>query len=130
MHSPTTPQYELEYEHDNGNKFETVGYGKLTYILQIQLPDHACLGDLSGAMVILCLVEPCQTGGKDARKEPASYSTTLETVAMDLKSVRAVVGRVKRGRRWHIVDRFDDCAMTVFEEVHEGGAANEGDEDE
>jgi hypothetical protein len=42
------------------------------------------------------------------------YTRTTATIATDLQTIEAVVGRVKTREKWHILDRTDGLAQTVF----------------
>ena len=57
---------------------------------------------------------PCSTGGKDATRELTTYTETTAQVVIDLRTVECVVGRVRRGNEWGIIDRSGDFARTVF----------------
>ncbi|KAF8512809.1 hypothetical protein JB92DRAFT_2926436 [Gautieria morchelliformis] len=63
---------------------------------------------------LLALVMPCSTGGRDATKVVTTYSLTMAPIVIDLRTVECVVGRVRRGNEWGIVDRSGDYARTVF----------------
>ncbi|KAF8487603.1 hypothetical protein JB92DRAFT_2952457 [Gautieria morchelliformis] len=63
---------------------------------------------------LLALVMPCSTGGRGATKVVTTYSLTTAPIVIDLRTVECVVGRVRRGNEWGIVDRSGDYARTVF----------------
>jgi hypothetical protein len=63
---------------------------------------------------LLALVEPCSTGGKDATRELTTYEATTAPIIIDLRTIECVVGRVRRGNEWGIIDRSGDFARTVF----------------
>ncbi|KAF8513753.1 hypothetical protein JB92DRAFT_2921698 [Gautieria morchelliformis] len=63
---------------------------------------------------LLALVMPCSTGSRDATKVVTTYSLTTAPIVIDLRTVECVVGRVRRGNEWGIVDRSGDYARTVF----------------
>ena len=44
----------------------------------------------------------------------ATYMETTAQVVIDLWKVECVVGRVRRGNEWGIIDRSGDFACTVF----------------
>jgi hypothetical protein len=63
---------------------------------------------------LLVVIQPCSTIGKDATCEVTTYSETTVPVVVDLRTVECVVGPVKRGNEWGIVDRSGEFAQTVF----------------
>lgn len=65
--------------------------------------------------MVLALVTPCKTEGRDASLELVSYTTTLAPIVMDILSIKAVVGRILTRNAWWIIDRSPDLASTVFE---------------
>jgi hypothetical protein len=80
-----------------------------------ELPEDAFLGELSGVTWLLALVTPCNTGGRDAVQEYTTYSTQAASVITDLRSIRAVVGRVYSRTDWAIVDRSSALSHAAFE---------------
>jgi hypothetical protein len=52
--------------------------------------------------------------GKYVTREATTYCTTSTEIVIDLQAISCVVGRVKRGRDWGILDRSGDLARTVF----------------
>lgn len=110
-----------------------MGYGQLMRVLECPLPLHTIFGVHSGKTRLLALVEPFQTQGLDARDAIVGYKDTLTLLAMDVRDVKAVVGRVKRGNKWWIVDRFDACVPSFDEgeeDFAEGGEDGGQDESE
>lgn len=91
-------------------------YGQLQYIVELT---HHGRDDIqppipiSGSILLAC-IQPCITNGKDATQELTSYRRMSTTIFVDLKTVECVVGRVKRGQDWFIIDRSGDFARTVF----------------
>jgi hypothetical protein len=57
---------------------------------------------------------PCITEGKDATCELTTYGQVSTSIVIDLQTIGCVVGRVKRGKTWGIVDRSGELARTVF----------------
>jgi hypothetical protein len=43
-----------------------------------------------------------------------TYEATTAPVIVDLRTIENVIGRVKRGNEWGIIDRGGDFARTVF----------------
>lgn len=56
----------------------------------------------------------CSTGSKDTTQELATYTETTALVVIDLRTVECVVGQVRRGSEWGIIDHSGDFARTVF----------------
>jgi hypothetical protein len=65
---------------------------------------------------LVAFVEPCITLGKDTTKEVTTYQRTSSTIFIDLQAIGCVVGRIKRGNNWAIINRSEDLARTVFVE--------------
>lgn len=118
-----------------------IGYGQLLRIVACELPQDAIFGDYAGKTHILALIIPCQTQGRDGRETLASYTQTLQPLVMDLRDVKAVVGRVRTRQKWWILDQFDAAIPTFYEEevnaelgtqdeTGQGAAAQEDDWDD
>ncbi|KAJ2913165.1 hypothetical protein MD484_g7253, partial [Candolleomyces efflorescens] len=107
-------KYELEYEHED-QLVDNLGYGELISVIALEIPaERNIFRELAGQTVLLAHVTPCKTGRKDARRELVSYSACYQSQIMDVRCVTAVVGRIKRGKKWYILDRFEDCAIAAF----------------
>ena len=89
-------------------------YGQLHYILDIVLPRSDLIRLPQRQHRLLACIEPCLTQGKDATKEVVTYRRTSTTIFVDLQVIGSVVGRVKRGNEWAIIDRSEDLARTAF----------------
>lgn len=112
-------QYEVEVEDGDGEVSREVFYGKLELILECDIPDKKFWGRyLQGTTVLLAVVTPCVTMGKDAAQELTTYQHTTTQVVTDLRAISAVVGRVKTRNRWGIVDRSQDSSRTEFIPSH------------
>ncbi|KAF8583623.1 hypothetical protein K439DRAFT_1617330 [Ramaria rubella] len=70
--------------------------GQLQYILEVNMPRSNALGITEPRHHLLALVKPCMTGNKD---------TT---------AISAVIGRIKCGNKWVIIDHSRDLAHMVF----------------
>jgi hypothetical protein len=99
---------------DEPEQIHQIFYGKLECILDIVLPRAPRINIMTPKHHLLALVTPCSTGGQDATKVVTMYSVTTAPIVVDLRTVECVVGRVKRGNEWGIVDRSGDYARTVF----------------
>ena len=112
-------KYEVEVEDGDGEPFREIFYGKLELILECDIPDERFWGrDLQGTTVLLAVITPCVTRGKDAAKELTTYQHTTTQVVTDLRTISAVVGRVQTRNRWGIVDRSEDSSRTEFIPSH------------
>ena len=64
---------------------------------------------------LLALVTPCNTGGRDAIQELTTYSSQAASVITDVRSIRAVIGRVHCSRTaWTIIDRSSAISHAAF----------------
>lgn len=112
-------QYEVEVEDGDGEASREIFYGKLELILECDIPDKRFWGrDLQGTTVLLAVITPCVTAGKDAAKEMTTYQHTTTQVVTDLWTINAVIGRVQTCNRWGIVDRSEDSSRTEFIPSH------------
>jgi hypothetical protein len=89
-------------------------YGQLQYILECSLPRSSKLGLPKSKRFLLAVIVPCITEGKDATCELTTYGRVSTSIVIDLQTIGCVVGRVKRGKTWGIVDRSGELARTVF----------------
>ncbi|KAF8486605.1 hypothetical protein JB92DRAFT_3257362 [Gautieria morchelliformis] len=89
-------------------------YGQLESIIDVVLPRAPHINIVMPKRHLLALVMPCSTGGRDATKVVTTYSLTTAPIVIDLRTVECVVGQVRRGNEWGIVDRSGDYARTVF----------------
>jgi hypothetical protein len=89
-------------------------YGQLHYIIEVTLPRSELINPLSKRRFLLAFVEPCLTNGKDATRELTTYERTSATIFIDLQAIGCIVGRIKRGNEWAIIDRSEELARTVF----------------
>jgi hypothetical protein len=100
--------------HDQPPQIRQIFYGQLDCILDLELPASRILNLAEPTRFLLAVVIPCSTGGRDATCEVTTYSGTTTPIAIDLRTVECVVGRVQRGNEWGIIDRSGDFARTVF----------------
>jgi hypothetical protein len=92
-----------------------VQYGRLEKILICSLSNDTQWLELAGKTLLLALIRPCQTEGRDATKEETRYSRNLSSIITDLRNVKGVVGRVKSRREWTIIDRRSSFAKPAFD---------------
>ncbi|KAG1744422.1 hypothetical protein EDB19DRAFT_1894563 [Suillus lakei] len=101
-------EYELEYENCINGVLQVVWlvqYGRLKKILWL---------GLAGKTLLLALIQPCQTGGRDATKEETHYSRNLVSIITVLQNVKGVIGRVESCGEWTIIDRRSNFAKPAF----------------
>lgn len=97
-----------EYEDEPGRPArdkQVVCYGQVQYYIHITLPAKPRLGLDRDATAILALVRLCKTNGKDASLGPVWYQEMEHVRAFDVATIDCVIGRVKVGKRWGIIDR-------------------------
>ena len=112
-------QYEVEVEDGDGELSREIFYGKLELILECPIPDNKFWGrDLRGTTVLLAVITPCVTMGKDATKQTTTYQHTTTQVVTDLRAINALVGRVQTRNRWGIIDRREESSRTEFIPSH------------
>jgi len=90
-------------------------------ILQCTLPDKTIWKDFQNKTILLAVIKPCRTNGKDAAKEMTEYSDYSTPIVTDLRTVQCVVGRVKTRNKWAIIDRSDELSKTEFIDTHTHG---------
>ncbi|KAG1744430.1 hypothetical protein EDB19DRAFT_1894577 [Suillus lakei] len=111
-------QYELKYENCINRVLQVVWlvqYGRLKKILVRPLSNNTQWLGLTGKTLLLALIQPCQTGGRDATKEETHYSRNLVNIITDLQNVKGVVGRVESRGEWTIIDRRSNFAKPAFD---------------
>ena len=106
------------YVDNDGIEVPVVYYGELQLILVCTLPDNPIFQNYAGNTFLLAIVTPCKTQCKDAREELTCYKDVHTKLAVDVRSITAVVGRVKTRQKWYIVDQFD-AAIPTFDELNE-----------
>ena len=112
-------QYEIEVEDARHNLIRRIFYGRLDIILECDIPDKRFWGMLRGKKVLLAILKPCSTNGKDATQEVVTYTETTTEIVTDLRAVACVVGRIQTRDRWSIIDRSGDLVRTEFIESHD-----------
>ncbi|KAG8905503.1 hypothetical protein FRC00_013220 [Tulasnella sp. 408] len=80
---------------------------------------------------ILGYITPYKTGNVDATEALASFTDRDQQTSQffDIRTIQAVVGRIKTRGRWYIVDRSEGCARTVFVDDETPPIAGGGRED-
>jgi len=85
----------------------TIGYGQLDKILVCAVDHNNVYRDLRAKTLILALITPCKTDGNDAPNLlPDTKSLNFAApVIMDIRCIKAVVGRVQTRGEIFIIDR-------------------------
>ena len=91
-----------------------VCYGRLERILQLTLSDSQFWRHYAGKTVLLALIKPCKTFGKDATITATYYTEEAAPIITDVRAISSVVGRVKSRGKWAIIDRSTAYARTEF----------------
>lgn len=83
-----------------------VFYGRLEEILECEIPSDRFWGTLSGQTLLLALITPISTRGDDATEKVVFYREQDFTapIVVDLRTIQAPIGRVKRDGQWGIID--------------------------
>ncbi|KAI0628285.1 hypothetical protein C8Q77DRAFT_1068240 [Trametes polyzona] len=108
-------RYEVLEHNRQGEEVRGVHYGHLQAVLECALPplDPMWKG-YAGSTLLLAYIKPCKTDGRDATESLVFYKDYSAPIVVDIRSVQAVVGRVKTRGSWGIVDRSGVYARTVF----------------
>jgi hypothetical protein len=111
----TVVQYEVEILDPDNNAVCEIFYGRLDLILEFGIPNSNFWGpEFRGTTVLLAVITPCVTLGKDATKEVTTYTQMTTQVVTDLRTISVVIGRVWTRDRWGIVDRSEETSRTEF----------------
>jgi hypothetical protein len=117
-------QYEIYVKNNRRGRNEPAEtiqmfYGQLQYILECHLLRVPSLNLKKPQMFLLALVVPCKAYSKDATREPTAYSTISTSIVIDLQAIGCIMGQVKRGKEWGIIDHSGKLARTVFVELED-----------
>ena len=99
-----------------------VCYGQVEFFALVTLKAHSTFGLQKDISNIVAMVRICKTTGEDASKVPVWYKDgDLGGIrALDVATIESVVGRVRVGKKWGIIDRsygFQQAIMHGMEEV-------------
>ena len=99
-----------EYEAEPGRPAKDkrfFGYGQVKFYAHVTLRAHSSLRMATDITEVLAIVSLCRTDGEDAAKGPVWYEEKNmgSLRAFSARAIDCVVGRVKAGDRWGIVDR-------------------------
>lgn len=88
-------------------------YAQLQFLVYAKLPAHPDLGTKEDISALLAIVRICDTSG-DATRSRVWYQKLGDFQAVHVNTIQNVVGRVKVGNRWGIVDVSLSCERTSF----------------
>ncbi|KAI5985406.1 hypothetical protein EDC04DRAFT_2590294, partial [Pisolithus marmoratus] len=80
------------------------GYGNLNKIFMLTLASATFFTSLSSKMLILTLITPWNTEGKDATLENTYLLSQHTPIITDVQSLKAIVSLVPVGKQWGIID--------------------------
>ena len=110
-----------EYEDEPGRPAKDkriFSYGQVQFYAYVTLAAHANLRMATDITEILAIVSLCRTNGEDATKKPVWYEEKYmgSIRALSVRAIDCVVGRVKVGDHWGIVD----CCWGLQDAIMEG----------
>jgi len=110
-----------EYEDEPGRPTKDkrfFGYGQVQFYAFVTLGAHPSLGTATDITEILAIVSICHTNGEDATQCLVWYDEkNMGSIrAFSTRTMDCVVGRVKAGDQWGIVD----CCWGLQDAITEG----------
>ena len=108
------PDANANYRNRPDNAVHQVNYGQIQDIFYVELKEH---GDPEADNTyLLARINPCEiTRGEDAAEECVEYMRMAShSIIVNLLSVEAAVGRVRRHTTWCIIDRSHGAVRTLF----------------
>jgi len=123
-----------KYEDDPGRPAKDkriFGYGQVQFYAYITLKAQPSLGMATDMTEILAIVSLCHTNWEDATKGPVWYhEKDIGSIrAFSSRTVNCVVGRVKVGDHWGIVDRCWGLQDAIMEGMANPDYESEDDPD-
>jgi len=97
-----------EYEDDLGRPArdkQVVCYRRVHSYIRVTLPTEPRLKTDRESTAILALVTLCKTNGEDASRVLVWYHKMELVRAFNVVTIDCIIGRVKVGDRWGIIDR-------------------------
>jgi len=89
-------------------------FGQLQNIFVIKIPASPALELEDTTTLILAAVRTCTNPQMKGENNIYYYSREGHLEVIDMACVQCLIGRVKDGNEWAIVDRSDGCACPVF----------------
>lgn len=119
----------MTFENREHSLIRVTGYGDLNKIFVLTLASDAFFTSLSSKMLILALITPWNTEGKDATLENTYLLSRRAPIVTDVRSLKAIVGLVPIGKRWGIVDRTAATSTRYFTDMETWGGTSESETD-
>jgi hypothetical protein len=89
-------------------------FGQLQNIFVVILKESSALKLMQNTTLILAAIRSCGDSQMNAENGVYYYSREGPLEVIDLNCVQCLVGRIKDGNGWAIVDRSDGSARPVF----------------
>jgi hypothetical protein len=90
-------------------------FGQLQHVFVVGLPASPALGLQQRTTLILAAIRTCCNPRMTGDNGIYYYSREGPLEVVDMECVQCLVGRIKDGNEWAIVDRSGGCARPVFE---------------
>jgi len=79
----------------------------------VQLPQSAELGLEQPTVLVLAGIKSCILTAKNSLEMPY-YSDQGRYEVVDITTVQCLIGRIRRGNKWGIIDRSGNLVQTYF----------------
>jgi len=89
-------------------------FGQLQHIFVVRLEPSPVLGLTEKETLILAAIRTCADPRIKGENNIYYYSREGQLEIVDMECVQCLVGRVKDGNEWAIIDRSEDCGRLVF----------------
>jgi len=89
-------------------------FGQLQHIFVIRLKASPVVGLSEDTTLILAAIRACADAKLKAENNIYYYSREGHLEVVDMECVQCLVGRVKDGNSWAIIDRSESCARPIF----------------
>jgi hypothetical protein len=86
-------------------------FGQLQHIFVIGLKASPALGLTEETTLILAAIRACADAKLNVENNVYYYSREGQLDIVDIECVQCLVGRVKDGNSWAIIDRSDICTL-------------------
>ncbi|KAI6151272.1 hypothetical protein BKA82DRAFT_4125839 [Pisolithus tinctorius] len=110
-HRPAAParrncyiKYKVILKACNHHLVQVIRYGDLEKIFMLTLPPNKFFTSLSSKTLVLALITPWNTKGKDTTSKNTYLLSHCATIVTNVQSLKAVVGLVPVGKWWSFVD--------------------------
>ena len=105
----------------------TIHYGVLEKILVCTLGPEDMWGSLRWKTLLLALITPFKTNGKDAALHTIYYKDCGTSIITDLRNIKSSIGRVETRKRWGLIDRDIEHIRPAFQVADTGEESDEED---